>query len=255
MPRTRDYTLMLGTISALLLAIGAVVVVGVSGHFSQKAAVFVATTEGDQKYSAEISSPETVSREQKLKDMKDKIASMSDQIIAAAPDVEPAQTPAVPEAAEGVVPAEQRCSTYHHGGAGWDTSGLIIAEVEGARLVYREVPHPAMASSSEGAPSRDVVLQLPLGSIPSSHQSCIASDVIGVAKGGSLIRNNEVGVYKVFGAETLIGYALDGFPIYGADSSKTDVCGGKMVAGEYRYQLSAKRDTIINCYAGSPVAL
>jgi hypothetical protein len=255
MPRTRDYTLMLGTIGALLLAIGAVVVVGVAGHFSQRAAVFVATADGDTKYSAELSSPETISREDRLKMMKEKIASMSDQIIAAAPEPASPETPVVPEAADGVVAVEQRCGTYHHGGAGWDASGLSIDEVEGARLVYREVTGSALASTTEATISRDVVLQLPLASIPASHQSCIASDVIGVAKGGSLIRNNEVGVYRVFGPDTLIGYALDGFPIYGMADSKTDVCGGKMVAGQYRYQLSTKRDTIINCYAGSPVAL
>ncbi len=246
---------MLGTICTLVFAIAAVVLVGVSGRFSQKAAVFVATTEGDQKYSAEISSPETISREQRLKEMKEKIASIGDQVISTSPDTATPQPPVVPEVAEGVVPAEQRCGTYHHGGAGWNASGLMIAEVEGARLVYRDVPGAPLASSTEPTISRDEVLQLPLSSIPASHQSCIASDVIGIAKGGSLIRNNEVAVYKVFGPDTLVGYALDGFPIYGADSSKTDVCGGKMMDGQYRYQLSAKRDTIINCYAGTPVSI
>ena len=247
---------MLGTISALTFAIAALVVVGVSGRFSQKAAVFVATTEGDQHYTAEISTPEGVSREARLKELKAKIADMSDQVIAAVSSEETApETPVVPEVVEGVVPSLQRCGNYHNGGAGWEAAGLLIDEVEGARLVYREVPSTILASSTESVVTRNIILQLPLRSLPSSHQSCVATDVIGVAKGGSLIRNNEVGVYKIFGADTLIGYALDGFPIYGSGGGKTDVCGGKMVAGQYRYQISSGRDTIINCYASAPVAI
>jgi hypothetical protein len=236
------------------LAIGAVLVVGISGTFSQKAAVFVATTEADQSYSATISTPETASREERIKSLKEKIAAMSDQTIAAAPDSPSPEIPVLPEVVEGTVAVEQRCATYHHSGASWDSHNVKIDEVEGARLVYRDVP-AAAGSSTEISSSRDVVLQLPLRSIPSAQLSCITSDVIGVAKGGSLIHNTEVGVYKIFGADTLVGYALDGFPIYGASDGKTDVCGGKMVAGQYRYQISNKRSTIINCYASSPVSL
>lgn len=255
MPRTRDYTLMLGTIGALVFAIGALTALGISGHLPQGAAVFVATTEGDQSYTAEISSPQTVSRESRLEALKKKIAKMSDQVIAAAPPEVAPESPAVPEEVQGVGPVEKKCSSYHKGGAGWDAVGLQIDEVEGARLVYREVVGAAIASSTEFMVTRDVMLQLPLRSLPTAVQSCIATDVIGVAKGGSLIRNSEVGVYKIFGADTLIGYALDGFPIYGSGGGKTDVCGGKVVAGQYRYQIASDRDTIINCYAGSPVAI
>jgi hypothetical protein len=79
--------------------------------------------------------------------------------------------------------------------------------------------------------------------------------VIGITIGGSLIRNNEVGVYGVFGGDTLVGYALDGFPIYGTSGQKTDICGGGMIGGQYRYMISSSRGTIINCFAGTPVAI
>jgi hypothetical protein len=91
--------------------------------------------------------------------------------------------------------------------------------------------------------------------VPLNSESCVASDVIGIATDGSLIRNNEVGAYGVFGGGTLVGYALDGFPIYGVSEQKADICGGAMVGGQYRYVISSERATIINCFAGAPVAL
>ena len=59
-------------------------------------------------------------------------------------------------------------------------------------------------------------MQLPVRNIPSGGTTCISTDVIGIATDGSLIRNNEAGVYGIFGANTLVGWALDGFPIYGS---------------------------------------
>jgi hypothetical protein len=99
------------------------------------------------------------------------------------------------------------------------------------------------------------VLQLPTRTTPSTNPTCLASDVIGIATDGSLIRNNEVGLYGIFGADTLIGYALDGFPIYGAGVGAVDACGGVVVSGVYRYQIQLKNETIINCFAGTPVSL
>jgi hypothetical protein len=78
---------------------------------------------------------------------------------------------------------------------------------------------------------------------------------VGVAKDGSLIRNNEARLYGIFGEQTLVGYALDGFPIYGISESVVDACGGVSVAGQYRYQLSVERENIINCFAAKPIAL
>jgi hypothetical protein len=79
--------------------------------------------------------------------------------------------------------------------------------------------------------------------------------VIGISKNGSLIRNTDVAGYGSFGGDTLVGYALDGFPIYGAADKRTDICGGLMEDGQYRYQISNSRDTIITCYVGSPISL
>ena len=85
--------------------------------------------------------------------------------------------------------------------------------------------------------------------------TCLYSDVVGIAQDGSLIRNNEVGLYSVFGSDTLIGYALDGFPIYGKIKESGDKCGGSVVNGQYRYSLSDQREFILNCFSAPPVRM
>ena len=102
----------------------------------------------------------------------------------------------------------------------------------------------------------EVVIQLPLRSVPLGTASCLPTDVVGIAKDGSLIRNSEVTLYAVFGADTLIGYALDGFPIYGARSGVAlDECGGTGAIGQYRYYLEAERGYILNCFASEPISI
>ena len=254
MPRTRDYTLILGTIGVLIVAITAVIALGLSSRFSQRAAVFVSMEENGATH-AEIISVDRPSYADRIAALKEKISAVKDDIVEAIPTNEETPVSEIPVVATGDNPKEKRCENYHNGGAGWNASGLRIIEIEGARIVYRDIATDLAASSTLPSSTRDVVLQLPVHSLPSGAQNCIATDVIGVAVDGSLIRNNEVSTYKVFGADTLIGYALDGFPIYGTTGGTTDVCGGKINAGQYRYHISPGRDTIIGCYASLPVAI
>lgn len=262
MPTTRHYAVMISIIALLVIAIAAVAYLGIGNRFSQGAAVFEATQEGDDSQSAVVATTEAPNRESRLEALRNKIAqsgvvadtsSPTSEEPAPEDTSEPTDTPAAGTVADEE--NEQRCGNYHQGGAGWDSRGLLIDEVEGGRLIYREVPGDPLASTSEPVVNKDIVLQLPVRSVPSPTHSCIASDVIGIAKDGSLIRNTEVGVYRVFGQETLVGYALDGFPIYGASNITTDDCGGRMVAGQYRYQLSTNRERILNCFASSAVTI
>ncbi len=257
--RTRDYAVMLSLIGFLMVAI--VFTARDSLPFnlggSQGAAVFN-THDEEPNYSATVAEDGKLSREERIAQLKKAIAGR-DTIFATretTPEVVE-EVPEVPEPTEDEEAKENRCGGYLAYSGSWSASGLIIEEVEGARLVYRpgkEVA-PSASSTTPAPPSREIVAQLPVRSAPLSSQSCITMDVIGIAKDGSLIRNNEIGMYMVFGAETLVGYALDGFPIYGRSSEKTDICGGVMVGGQYRYQLTDERETMINCYAGTPVSI
>jgi len=139
------------------------------------------------------------------------------------------------------------CAVYQPYTTFWDARDLTLVESEGARILTRGI------ISSTTIP--EVLLQLSAIPTPIGNPSCLSSDVIGIANDGSLIRNDEVGLYSIFSSETLIGYALDGFPIYGAGSAEVDACGGLSTASGYAYQLSPDRDTIINCFAATPVLL
>lgn len=257
--RTRDYAIMLAVIGFLVVAIVSTVKGTLPFSFGvpQGAAIFTAV-EGEPTYTAVVAQSDEPTREERLAALRKKIAQNDDHLAVAetTPEVIP-EVPELPEATEAEDIKENRCSSYHAYSGAWSPSGLVIEEAEGARLVYRPgAPSASAASSSVPAPvKREIVAQLPVRSVPLATQSCVGMDVIGIAKDGSLIRNDEIGMYKVFGSETLVGYALDGFPIYGRGTGKTDICGGVMVAGQYRYQLSDDRDVILNCYAGSPVSL
>jgi len=108
------------------------------------------------------------------------------------------------------------------------------------------------SSTTETLVEKVVKLSLPIKFAPLGGQYCVASDIVGVTLGGSLLLNSEANLYKAFSSNTLIGYALDGFPVYGTGTSLTDGCGGISVEGQYRYELSADRETIINCFSDRP---
>src|SRR5690606_28864850 len=122
---------------------------------------------------------------------------------------------------------------------------------EGARVLYREV-----SGDIDSDISSSTILQLPINSFPSDVKTCLNNDIVGIALEGSLMRNAEDKIYKIFGSETLLGYALDGFPIYGLDDSLVaDSGGGASVSGAYRYYLNSSRSGLIGCFSGSPISL
>jgi hypothetical protein len=136
--------------------------------------------------------------------------------------------------------------------------GVTVEIVEGSRVFYRTIEQDIVTlPNAEVTPDayRVAVLQLPIQSFLTIAPNCLTSDVVGIAHDGSLIRNSEGGLYGVFGEGTMIGYALDGHPIYGVSEAALDTCGGRMEGGEYRYYLSDERETILNCFVSVPAAL
>jgi|AntRauTorcE11897_2_1112592.scaffolds.fasta_scaffold15066_2 hypothetical protein len=264
--RTRDFVLVLTAVTFLLMAIGVTVFTQQQSAAEHNNRLQPATL-SDGEYTAVSVNSHEFSRAQKLQEMQEKIAASSELSITAPEPVEvieevitstSSSTPDV--LAQGV----QLCPAYTELTRAWSPVGVEIAEVEGARLVYRMSAEAALSveqgtnSTSVSTPmqaQREVLVQLPVRNLPVAQSSCIPSDVIGIANDGSLIRNNEAGVYGIFNSSTLVGYALDGFPIYGASADVGDVCGGMMTSEGYRYQISPQRDTIINCYSAPPIRL
>jgi hypothetical protein len=89
--------------------------------------------------------------------------------------------------------------------------------------------------------------------VKGSSQQCVPGSVVGVTASGGLITNDS-SFYAEYGFESLIGYARDGFPIYGFYEGEVDVCGGYQHVNGYRYTLKKDRDTVLNCYFSTPAS-
>jgi hypothetical protein len=284
MPRTRDFVLFAVTAAFLMVGIGVSAIAGFGVVPAKSVPNEFVDTE-DVEYVAVYDAPKTLSHEERLAAMREKvIASQSLSLSETLPSG--ALTPVSEESIPSLVPSATSslatsdpltpesplirepllCSNYlMYQPVSWPmySGGVQIEVAEGARLVYQEVvgeykPDLPTATTGTAVPpelKKSVLLQLPIRLSPAATPSCMQYDVVGVAQDGSLIRNGEVGLYGIFGAETLIGYALDGFPIYGTSPTQGDTCGGVMVAGQYRYHLSVERDTVLNCFSAPPVRL
>jgi hypothetical protein len=254
MLRTKDFVLFVVVVIFLFVGIGTTTVVkfgfGGFGEDKIKLSESVSVTE----YTVELLTKEELSREGRLALMRQKVAESGDFSISESSNngreeiVESENVTSPISTAEEIGETENikqpvdnkpiRCVSYSNYHGQWSMTGVSLVVSEGARLVY--------------ATPEVLLVQLPIRSFPSVTPSCLSSDVIGIATDGSLIRNNEVGLYGIFGSETLIGYALDGFPIYGKKEIKTDACGGVVEGEQYRYYLSGERDILLNCFAAPP---
>ena len=251
MLRTRDFLLFLLTVT--FLVIGIVSTVDIETKQSWYSFNFVSD---DHKYEAFLPENNESNREELLEAMREKVAKVkiSNNLatIIAAPDTESDNEIIVEKSSNEV----DKCVGYGVADPIWSPSGLKFDVVEGARILYREEVGMNDLSSTT-MPVREIVLQLPLRSVPFGKTQCIPRSVVGVALDGSLIHNEDYTAYRVFGAETLVGYSLDGFPIYGLNKEevRVDICGGVVENGQYRYYLSNEREGMIGCFSGIPVSL
>ena len=266
--RTRDFALLFSMIAFLVVAIGGTLLLRYfDGAQSQTADDLVFVDTSTATYTAEISATDTLARDERLDAMKQKVAVQGESIRAPEP-VSVAETEEVTATTEETVseeeqdPAtpelfvEQRCGNYRVFAGFWDATQIEMEVTAMTREWYVPVEKQFFTSSTSSGltePFIDKETRLIVARNPGvSGEYCIASDVIGVATDGSLIRNNEVGLYGVFGGGTLIGYALDGHPLYGDGDIETDVCGGATVSGRYGYYLNSESTVIIGCFVAQP---
>ncbi len=258
--RTRDFLLLFVTAVFLLVAIGATVAKQHIGQVALAPSVQLVEVSDEQIFSAELAEAVLLSREDRLTEMRRKIAE-GGELTSSVPEsvtvdevTEASQAEETP--VEITVHEVMKCSGYSAYQKPWSAEGVQFEISEGARIVYRSTEQVtnSLASSSPTVVNRTVLLQLPVHPY-NTAPTCLASDVVGVAHDGSLIRNGEAGLYGVFGESTMIGYALDGHPIYGTSDASTDSCGGITVGGVYRYVLSEERETVLNCFMASAISL
>lgn len=255
--RTRDFVLFFTAIIFLVSAIG-ITALKQSGTDARHNTILPKETKEILDVQAVVTSKNDVDdKESRIERLKRKIAE-SGVISYSQPEEESLVVDETQEgiASEIIEQVLQLCPSYFvQSVPGWNPGEIDVQEVEGLRQYFTtdttEVASTT-ASTSELLVQKTVRLSLPVMFVPTGPTNCLSSDIIGVALDGSLIRNTEVGLYGIFSAKTLLGYALDGFPIYGTGQVQTDQCGGRVVGGQYRYELSKEREALISCYSGIP---
>ena len=253
MLRTRDFLIFLLTVTFLLVGILSTVDSNSKGGWYS-----FDFLDNNNHYEAFLPEKEKINHEERMNTMREKVAkvdidkNLASVIIATEDnDEESYESPNEMEVMNGEI---KKCVDYSNVEPNWSPAGLRFEVVEGARIIYREDPL-LLSSASNTLSAREIVSQLPLSSVAFGASRCLPYSAIGVALDGSLINNEDYTVYKIFGDETLIGYALDGFPIYGLNMSiETDSCGGVLEGGQYRYYLSDKREGMIGCFSGEPIS-
>lgn len=256
--RTRDFVLFFTTIIFLVSAIGITILSQVGTEARQNTLLPKETKEITNVDAVVLSSNEEVdTKESRIERLKRKIEE-SGVVSYSEPEEDMFVSTGQTED-NTVLPSEQTvqlCANYSESTFfNWNPTDITVQEVEGVRQYFTtksvEVASTT-ASTTDLVVEKTVKLVLPVATMPIGGSTCLSSNIIGVAVDGSLMRNSEVGLYGIFSSETLLGYALDGFPIYGVGQSLTDECGGRTVGGQYRYELSVDRETLISCYSGTP---
>jgi hypothetical protein len=137
----------------------------------------------------------------------------------------------------------------------WPLTGVSFAVVGGVRSVVHAAPSSsqnvdvnASTSASSSLPSTKTLISFPVAPSYGALEYCVPSEVVGITTSGSLMFNTDASFYRGYGKEYLIGYARDGFPIYGYYEGAVDSCGGYMHPSGYRYTVSPDRDHLIGCF-------
>lgn len=144
----------------------------------------------------------------------------------------------------------------------WPRSAVRIEISNGMRLIVHteEKATPALFASSTASTSEitkkdsvvTTLLRMEMYPRIQGAPSCVPSTIVGVTSLGALLSNSDASFYKSTAADVLIGYARDGFPVYGLYQGEVDACGGYMHPEGYRYTISKDRNFILGCFVGSP---
>ena len=253
MIRSRDLLLFILAILFLsLLILGSTSVRVITGdHMSFKKLPTVEL--GETSYMA-VSEINTRDRQDAITHLRSKLAEGS--VIESSPSVESS-----PEISGTQTPDTIECSVTDTGisvARLWPLSDVSVEVREGVRIVSQNVTISQSILTSttsvqnEIAITRKLLLRLPLSPVRQSVPTCPQSEIVGVTPAGSLLFNSDATLYRLTGSETLIGYALDGIPIYGPTSKETDQCGGYESPEGYRYAVSDEVNKVLHCFIAKP---
>lgn len=256
------------TLLALCVLIGATLVFDVRGSlWGQNELTSESEENASSTYTAYVEDT-TYSREENIARLR-KLLADNDTTITPSPSVESVQqTPDIDQNAtssetgsanEVVLQSCGNSDTDEQYARSWPLTDVLLIVKDSTRSVVHITQEEP--SSQDGATSTSVtapivavntLLNMPSFPVVQSDKNCVGSVVVGVTNAGSLIYNTDAGLYRAKGSEEQIGYARDGFPIYGPYTGETDSCGGYSHALGYRYSIPQERNFILGCYSGTP---
>ena len=251
MIRTRDFLLFALALVFILYGIAGTVWFDLREN-NEQSPELVDFKPGQTLTGAVIASTDEYDREENIARLRNKLAAGEGEIEAGPPvfssvDETPSSTDLVG------IQSPQYCSVPSQNPnlvALWPAGEVKMKEVEGARI-YLATITTEVGTSTET--SEQVLLQLSALPIIAQSPNCLPGEVIGVSIDGDLIINDQSASQTAY-PTGLIGYALDGFPIYKAvnDDIQTDACGGLMTDSGYRYYSGASSDFVLGCFVGTP---
>lgn len=205
-------------------------------------------------YAAELEEGAKLDRNANIERLRSLLA--EGDIVSASPSVEDEVFDASSEIDDGGL----ECGAVDSGisiARSWPLSGVSVSTVGGTRVVTYTATAAAVPISGSTTPMASpavtkTLLVLSQFPVKAGQPTCLDSEVIGVTVDGSLMFNNDVVLYRNTAANTLIGFARDGFPVYGAYSGEVDECGGYDGPGGYRYVVVPGESAFINCFTGAP---
>lgn len=269
MLRSRDLIIFLGIILCLCLGIAYTYIASTQASlFEGTKVVFTTDSNGSSVFTA-LPSEKKVDREANINRLRALLAS-NPEVVTSNPSVE--SEPQVADAPSVSAVLEQNVVLQECPGIDdevvylqqWPVSDTTIVVKDGMRSVVhiaKEMVVPISLLPSTTTDS-DLVVPVPFVSAKTlllmqmyppkaATARCVQGEVVGVTATGALLSNSDAHFYRSTDASELIGYARDGFPVYGAYSGEVDNCGGYMHPEGYRYTISKDRDFILGCYVGS----
>lgn len=258
MVRTKDLLLIVVVLVMLFMAISATLASRMITKQMQEDALSGAVTAEAPVYESATDDSGSMDRAANIARLRSLLA--AGDVIESSPSVE--SSPVLETETESIdgMPTCLGAGTGIEVARSWPLVGVAVKTVGANRVVAHLAPIPAGTVNesgsttvvASGATNERVLLSLPLYPGKNAEPTCMRTEIVGVTAAGSLLFNNDIVLYRQTGTETLIGYALDGFPIYGAYAGETDSCGGYDGPGGYRYVVSPQDQTLIECFVGSP---
>lgn len=264
MIRTRDLFVFVFILLFLSLCIAVTILLDVRALSHKGASLLLDTNFSSTTFSASATVTK-INREGNITRLRKAILE-SDSVIIPNPSVTQVEETAVETSTStdtALVTTIQKCVTPDDAISytrTWPLNNVFVVVKDGYRSVVeisKTSPSSSVVSTTTSSTTQQSVtikthLKLQENPVQSGNSSCVPSDVIGITLQGSLMFNADAHLYMSKTGDEKIGYARDGFPIYGVYEGVVDSCGGYMHNEGYRYTLSKDRTYVLGCYVGVP---